>query len=521
MRRTPANAPILRLAGAAVLASALWGCPPASQVPEGEAAQTGVVPAAFVHSNHVGAERKDGSRLGCGDCHASTAEGAWVPMRPGMSAHAPCDTCHEADFYKEPGALCGVCHNDQLDPKAPPKGDGATLLAFPRRSIEAQLVGKFSHARHLDEGKVRDPAGKALRCDSCHAVDDESPYASIPTHGACAPCHAPDQVAASKAPHSLDDCAGCHEGGGPGRARRFARDNDVRFTHAKHRVAPDGSALVCTHCHQAVVSSDKATDRVTPQMAVCSACHEDPSKVKDPKLRISDNCGLCHIEQPQKTDLPGNHTAYVPLLGPDGQPVMFAQAAPDGRPVPSLRELLPSPFDPAPTPQGATTTSALKAPGQVTPAARPTNPNVRPQSHTPFFRRRHEQAASDASALCSQCHDGLSGSRRDNCQECHAVMRPKSHTLRFRSVAHGREAASDPRACATCHEVDYCSECHAQRPPSHRADFANRHDRVARLNPRSCTTCHTFESTCVECHRGVFGDDPFSTTGGALHRRPR
>lgn len=476
----------------------LWACGPGGQSTTPSKATTSAPAAAtFEHARHVGARRPDGRPVGCRDCHTSTVETDFVTMRPGVGEHAPCDDCHKEAFYAAPGPMCQVCHTSALDALTPRKGGGATLVEFPRRSIEAELVGAFNHAAHLDEGRVRAPDGKALRCDSCHAISNSSPYVSIPTHADCAPCHAPANVARVKAPHSLEDCGGCHTGGGPGRARRFARDNDVRFSHAKH------TASACVDCHASVVRSTNTTDRAIPVMAVCAECHANPDKTS-PELRIrKDNCGLCHVDDPASKGLPGDHTGGSPQRWPGA----LAQATPAPSDtasdvVPPLHHMLPSPFDPpargaiqpvVPVPAGAV---------QATPLAKPLNPNVRPQDHTPLFRRRHEQAASAPSAQCHQCHSGLSGSRRDSCQDCHAVSRPKSHTLRFRSVAHGREAARDPKACASCHEVDYCAECHAQRPPSHRGDFELRHDRVARLNPRACMTCHTFESTCVDCHSG-------------------
>jgi hypothetical protein len=125
-----------------------------------------------------------------------------------------------------------------------------------------------------------------------------------------------------------------------------------------------------------------------------------------------------------------------------------------------------------------------------------------PQDHTPLFRMNHARAAKAETAACNFCHLGISGSTRDACQDCHAVSRPRSHTLRFRTVGHGRLAARRPKDCATCHEIEYCSECHSIAPQSHQplASFRSNHSRVARVNARSCMTCHSFEATCEQCH---------------------
>lgn len=127
-----------------------------------------------------------------------------------------------------------------------------------------------------------------------------------------------------------------------------------------------------------------------------------------------------------------------------------------------------------------------------------------PEDHTLRFRRHHAEAASSADAKCGDCHTGLSAARLDTCQDCHAVWRPRSHTVRWRGAKHGRAAARDPTACATCHEVDTCTACHSVPPPSHSplVAFRARHQRAARQNPRACMTCHTVESSCARCHNG-------------------
>jgi hypothetical protein len=143
----------------------------------------------------------------------------------------------------------------------------------------------------------------------------------------------------------------------------------------------------------------------------------------------------------------------------------------------------------------------------------------RPEDHTPLFRFRHEKAAASKDAKCRYCHSGLSQSSRDACNDCHTVMRPKSHGVRFRSTEHGRLAALDQSRCATCHEVEYCTECHQIPPDNHYPiqNFSTRHERVARANPRSCLTCHTFEATCAECHTGSTA--PMGTSSSPLRAR--
>ena len=63
-------------------------------------------------------------------------------------------------------------------------------------------------------------------------------------------------------------------------------------------------------------------------------------------------------------------------------------------------------------------------------------------------------------------------------------------------------AVADRNRCATCHVVEFCTACHAQRPRSHGllSTFSEEHARLARINPRPCLTCHG-QAFCADCHR--------------------
>jgi hypothetical protein len=131
--------------------------------------------------------------------------------------------------------------------------------------------------------------------------------------------------------------------------------------------------------------------------------------------------------------------------------------------------------------------------------------NVKPDSHTEMFRRRHEQEAERADAKCFACHENVLPQAQggNSCAACHQVMRPESHTSRWKDDLHGKYAAIDRLTCATCHQQDYCSRCHNELPRSHvpLPLFKNgAHAIPAMLDQRSCMTCHTFQNTCASCH---------------------
>ncbi len=489
------------------MALVLSGCPKGSEPPPTALPQIG----AFRHDHHLA------EGLECEACHFADPDQKYALMRPGSQAHAPCDGCHqhEKQFYQEPGAFCEVCHVS-VDPL---HEHSSPLRPYPQVRNTAQLVSSFNHAQHLAPATA-ESSGSGLDCNDCHRVaSPEEAYASFPRHEVCGKCHAE-----SVAPR-MKDCKGCHRGDGPGRARRFLKhlENDIRFTHGKHMIAPTGERVECRYCHEHVDQSHRVDELSLPEMRVCTACHDSELTPVDKRMK---NCGLCHTGDVNSQPLPGNHTASVDVLprrwvfARSAKPPVRSRASRPGRrcggpahpgsvlaakptfellELPSLLQIAqtstPSAAPPPPAfPKATGVFSRPKPPMKTSSSA--------PQDHTPLFRLQHGRAAQAASATCNFCHLGTSGSKRDACQDCHAVTRPRSHTLRFRTVGHGRLAARNPKPCATCHEVDYCTECHNVAPQSHfpLQNFRTHHARVARVNARTCMTCHTFESTCERCH---------------------
>ena len=476
---------------------ALTGCP--------RGADRSGMPAAkaqeFLHKTHLALEftpvgAANAQLLDCASCHSASESTKWIVQRPGAE-HAPCDSCHADAFYQEPAVFCATCHAS-ID--ATKKGM-SPLHDYPRRRREAQLISDFNHKVHLDGAKVNE-GGQALMCKSCHTVEGgDSPYVSVPTHAECASCHAKD------AEPLMADCASCHARDGHGMARHFL-GNDVAFTHAKHQVDEAGQAIACIECHYAVVSSVAATDLDLPLMKDCATCHEDADKTPD-SVRISE-CTVCHAVEVGGDDVPDNHTAYATPEDQLGR--MLAAMTPSADDMPALMDAVVPMFS---LPIGQALDAAASQPAAMAkePMAKTRRARAfigettaqvqrRPEDHTPLFRLRHEDAAADTNAKCQYCHEGLSGSPRDTCNDCHATMRPRSHTARFRGPKHGRLAALDSSACASCHEVDYCTECHNVAPNNHfpLSAFLNNHNRRARTNARSCLTCHSFEATCERCH---------------------
>lgn len=170
-----------------------------------------------------------------------------------------------------------------------------------------------------------------------------------------------------------------------------------------------------------------------------------------------------------------------------------------------------------------------------------------PQTHGPLWSFNHRPAAKLAAIDCAACH------QQDFCLECHKAGRADEmgqlgnrmanvHRSEF-SVTHPLTARTNPQLCSSCHEKDFCVECHESFAPedlrvlSHRrgwsdlrvsgaahADFAadscqichpgsvlpahewsNAHAREARKDLASCQACHPDGDECLRCHSANFG----------------
>ena len=457
----------------------------------------GVEPATFSHQTHFKLD------LFCDACHDVMPEQKYALARPGNNQHQPCTTCHEEAFKKPPGPMCGVCH-ESVNPR---KKGASPLAAYPAPHRESQLVRPFNHKKHLDEDNQK----TALRCAACHELESKgSSNIAFGGHEACADCHGKEL---GYSPPHMKNCRGCHSELSLTTGRNFLQ-NDIRFTHAKHQRTQGGEIIDCLTCHASVVESESTANLPLPEMKDCATCHEDATRTPD-RVRIA-KCEVCHVGDVAAVALPANHVADHAVPDPAPSPALSPtdrlvhesprSQADSERLLASLAPAFALPLEQSLARMQQRLEQQQRIEARVARAEvreeRPLSSTRRPDDHTAVFRLRHEAAASSDNAKCRYCHLGLSGSPVSSCQDCHAVMRPRSHTARFRSVRHGRIAAIDQKPCATCHEVDYCTGCHNIPPPNHfpLARFRTQHSRKARVNSRTCLTCHTADATCFRCH---------------------
>ena len=392
---------------------------------------------------HAGHKEKLGS-LECSTCHVPVKDGSVVLKRPG---HDQCMACHDDAFNKEvKQSICASCHT-----AFPPEG-ASDLLRYPSYKTRSVLF-EFSHAKHMDAKARKDPhTGFRSDCTFCHKFEPKGIFATFPGHAECAACHSKASVKPLLSPAmETATCAGCHtpeetDNTGFSEKRRLVAKSvitgkyeNIKFSHVEHFKLKDQYSLNCTSCHYAIPKSKSLADLTLPKMLDCVECH-DTSKAIAANFRMS-NCQTCHA---------------------DGVPA-----------------------------------------GAVAPSSH--TRNVKPEFHNESFRQHHEAEASAADAKCFVCHTNVTPAlqAKNQCNSCHLVMKPVSHTARWKDDIHGKWAALDRTSCATCHASDSCVRCHNELPRSHLPlplFKGGTHAVPATLDQRACMTCHTFQNTCAQCH---------------------
>lgn len=168
------------------------------------------------------------------------------------------------------------------------------------------------------------------------------------------------------------------------------------------------------------------------------------------------------------------------------------------------------------------------------------------KSHGPTWATSHRAAAKSQTSDCAACH------QQNFCLDCHKsgfaheMGDPGNNMINVHrgefQVSHPIAARTNPQLCASCHEPDFCSECHARFAPadlavsSHRRGFtdgtlggahasfnenqcqgchpdsvlpahtwSNQHAREARKNLATCQACHPDGDICLKCHSARTG----------------
>ncbi len=382
--------------------------------------------------------------LDCSVCHVPAREDSTVLKRPG---HDECILCHEANYEEDlTPKFCGQCHASF------PPFDNEDLLPFPFFEKKRAILFDFSHALHVDPNARIDPkTGFRADCTFCHKFDEQGVFAEFPSHPQCESCHSKPHITPNLTPESdTPDCRSCHnpeeiENPGFTKNRRMIAAHVISGVYVNlkfsHIAHFRSKEKLDLNCTTCHYAIPESTSFADLTLPKMLDCVECHDVSKDlPEEFRMSNCETCHID-PQSGAIPASHSR-----------------------------------------------------------------SVKPLFHTESFRFDHEEQAAATGAKCYVCHTNVtpSASAETQCANCHQAMRPASHTARWRDVIHGKYAALDRVACATCHTADTCIRCHNLLPRSHTplALFkAGAHANLAMLDQRTCYTCHTFEDTCAACHQ--------------------
>ncbi len=252
----------------------------------------------------------------------------------------------------------------------------------------------------------------------------------------------------------VKDCSTCHLGGENGK-------EIVRTTHA-----------TCVSCHAAAVVDLTET---TPRNASCKECHHSANVKTIRKAERPDysqaafdhadhgqtSCSVCH----------GN----VEKTGMGG-----------GINFPRMEDCL-SCHEPGMAQVKSAQCSECHA-GLL--------PTTIPKDHEqPAWKETiHGKTSMEDPVTCARCHDPAT-----DCETCHSMERPQSHTAVFRAKTHGFHAMNNPESCQVCHTQEYCEMCHKTTEPlTHTASFKGK-------PYLHCVTCHLpleEGNRCAVCHDG-------------------
>jgi hypothetical protein len=238
---------------------------------------------------------------------------------------------------------------------------------------------------------------------------------------------------------------------------RFAPARDqILSPHERHQKAD----VDCGSCHESIFDATSLSTSNLPNEKKCLECHKEEKVEKK-------NCGFCHtradapltFERHART-LKMNHAAHMERVKEDCR---------------VCHRVLPNP---------------LRTDGMA--------PSM------------------DG---CLTCHEHQEQFDEGRCDACHLDLtrypiKPLSAFTHQGDFVKTHRLEANTQACATCHEQNFCADCHTKTTPMkperflservdrnfiHRADFIGRHAIEARSDQALCMRCHG-TTYCSDCH---------------------
>ncbi|MBX2813346.1 MAG: cytochrome c3 family protein [Myxococcales bacterium] len=384
---------------------------------------------------------------------------------------------------------------------------GPSKVIFPEQTNP--LI--FSHDFHIrEENKEKDIQGQGLDCDFCHEDMETSMLSSnrhIPDHEVCELCH-DDWIGDEDEPGDPKDCARCHsdisvdqpdlsEDSPKGVAHPMSiPPPNIKFAHGSHIE----SGIDCLHCHPQVPKKKLAVRDDYPTMDKCIACHE--------KLNISSECATCHHEgangtliqnyasgtlKPQRYYISAIHDAH--FLSDHAQAAQRERALCDSCHTPN---------------DCMTCHDGVAWDRRYHPAAWMAQHSIRAKQN-----RFRCQSCHQLQSFCMTCHlqSGVAsyGSLADPLARRTIRLSDRTdptsppvgpHPMREDGWLdrgsrnfHGAIASRNIRSCASCHQEQYCIQCHGSSTGRRINPHGPNAQRLkgslaARQNARACLKCH-------------------------------
>jgi hypothetical protein len=240
---------------AAVIAALTFGAAQAKKtpLPPTFAERQGLV---FSHGKHV-----DEQSMTCDKCHnAAASKDGWDDLLP---SHKQCAECHDVQAADQ----CKTCHRNET----PKLGERITRYS-----------PKFSHVRHLEQGK--------LACTTCHANLDApltaEKSAHVPGMTECMSCHTQQLV--------KNDCAICHL---PSDKLR-PRDHNLNWINRHGGEAQGERDSRCAVCHNTNQTVADACERCHQGDAMTSPHPRNYIARHGQEAHLSDvKCSTCHEQR--------------------------------------------------------------------------------------------------------------------------------------------------------------------------------------------------------------------------------
>lgn len=375
-------------------------------------------------------------------------------------------------------------------------------VIFPQQVIPIS----FSHAEHLSKEK--------LDCAFCHDSAESSTSSSdrmLPGHAECSICHELDEkepnkeVAAGK-PDAK--CVSCHPGwtgtGAP--AKIVLPAPNLKFNHKLHV----GKKIRCQECHGDLLKEEVglATRLQLPKMKLCLGCHDGRT--------AKQTCTTCHKGQPSGrlvTEFAEGDLAPTGQIHGDAHDASFrTQHARVGRDKAKYCESCHAKDFCTGCHDGVAKPLDFHGGDYVT-----THP-IEARRNNPDCSSCHRRQT-----FCVGCHNRLGVTAReettafstggDGCQPGERCFHPQGNFGGFRGVSldgrpgdpirsgshHSFQAQRNIRACASCHEEDFCVGCHGSTTRNTPSPV-NPHPRgwatsakcraLSAKNGRMCLKCH-------------------------------